>query len=112
MKLKEHKNKEEIMKDLACRGNLIRGSLVHTHRKCGKLNCACAQGTRLHPVRLLSTSMKGGRNKMTYVRKEEEAAVEAGIAAYNQVRELIDTLSTLNIAEIKQGGGSLRGRRC
>ena len=112
MKPKEYKNKEEIMMDLACLGNLIRGSLVHTHRKCGKPNCACAQGKHLHPVCLLSTSVKGGRNKMTYVKKEEEEAVEAGIAAYNQVWELINVLSTLNIAEIKQRGGSLHGRRC
>ena len=36
MKAKERKSKEEIMKELACLGHLIRGSLVRTHRKCGK----------------------------------------------------------------------------
>jgi len=111
MKPKERKNKDEIMKELASLGNLIRGSLVRTHRKCGKPNCACAQGKHLHPVSLLSTSVKGGRNKMTYVKKEEEEAIEAGICAYNRVWEIIDALSALNVAEIKQGAGSLRERR-
>ena len=110
MKPKERKNKDEIMKELACLGNLIRGSLVRTHRKCGKLNCACAQGKHLHPDSLLSTSVKEGRNKMTYIRKEEEEAIEAGISAYNRVWEIIDELSALNVAEIKQGAGSLRER--
>ena len=111
MKAKERKSKEAIMKELACLGHLIRGSLVRTHRKCGKPNCACAQGKHLHPVCLLSTPVKGGGNKMTYVRKVEEEAVEAGIAAYNRAWEIVNALSALNVAEIKQGPGSLQGRR-
>ena len=81
MKANERKSKEAIMKELACLGHLIRGSLVRTHRKCGKPNCACAQGRHLHPVCLLSTPVKGGGNKMTYVRKVEEEAVEAELWA-------------------------------
>ena len=48
---------------------------------------------------------------MTYVRKVEEEAVEAGIAAYNRAWEIVNVLSALNVAEIKQGPGSLQGRR-
>ena len=48
---------------------------------------------------------------MTYVKKEEEYAIEAGICAYNRFWEIIDELSALNVAEIKQGAGSLRERR-
>ena len=52
------------------------------------------QAAQGHPICLLSTSTVYARNKMTYVSKENEERVLAGIAAYKRVREIIEKLST------------------
>ena len=96
------KRKQQLMEELAGLGNLIRGSLVHTMRKCGKKNCVCATGGKGHPVCLLSTSTVKARNKMTYISKENEETVSAGVASYRLVWEIIEELSSLNVASLKK----------
>ena len=96
------KRKQRLMDELAGLGNLIRGSLVRTARKCGKKNCACATGGEGHPVCLLSTSTVKARNKMTYVSKENEEKVSAGVTAYKRAWEIIEELSSLNVASLKK----------
>ena len=38
------KRKCQLMEELSGLDNVIRGSLVHSTRKCGKKSCACAAG--------------------------------------------------------------------
>jgi hypothetical protein len=96
------KRKQRLMDELAGLGNLIRGSLVRTARKCGKKNCACATGGEGHPVCLLSTSTVKSRNKMTYVGKADEETVSAGVMAYRRAWEIIEEVSALNVASLKK----------
>lgn len=96
------KRKRRLMDELAGLGNLIRGSLVHTMRKCGKQDCVCATGGKGHPVCLLSTSTVKSRNKMTYVSKKNEETVSAGVASYRRAWEIIEELSSLNVASLKK----------
>jgi len=96
------KRKRRLMDELAGLGNLIRGSLVHTMRKCGKKDCVCATGGKGHPACLLSTSTVKSRNKMTYVSKKNKETVSAGVASYRRAREIIEELSNLNVASLKK----------
>lgn len=66
MKETSTKRQQELMDELSRLGNMIRGSLVHTTRKCGRKTCPCAHGGPGHPVCLLSTSTVMSRNQMTY----------------------------------------------
>jgi len=101
-KMTNTERKRQLMEELSGLDNLIRGSLVHTTRKCGKKNCVCATGGAGHPVCLLSTSTVKARNKMTYVSKENEEKVSAGVAAYKCAWEIIEELSSLNVASLKK----------
>jgi len=101
-KMTNKERKRQLMEELSGLGNLIRGSLVHSTRKCGKKNCACATGGAEHPICLLSTSTVNARNKMTYVSKENEEKVSAGVAAYKCAWEIIEELSSLNVASLKK----------
>ncbi|MFA6725024.1 MAG: DUF6788 family protein [Lentisphaeria bacterium] len=94
-------SKRQLMEELSQLDNLIRGSLIHSTRKCGKKNCACASGGAGHPVCLLSTSTVNARNKMTYVSKGNEEKVSAGVAAYKRAWEIIEELSSLNVASLR-----------
>ena len=100
------KRKCQLMEELSGLDNVIRGSLVHSTRKCGKKSCACAAGGPGHPICLLSTSTVYARNKMTCVSKENKGRVLAGIAAYKRAREIIEELSNLNVASLKKTGGT------
>ena len=101
-KMTNTERKRQLMEELSGLDNLIRGSLVHTTRKCGKKNCVCATGGAGHPVCLLSTSTVKARNKMTYVSKENEEKVSAGVTAYKRAWEIIEELSSLNVASLKK----------
>ena len=102
MKMASMERKQKLMDELSGFGNMIRGSLIHTTRKCGKKNCICATGGKGHPTRLLSTSTVKERNKMTYVSKENEAVVSAGVEAYRRAWQIIEELSSLNVASLKK----------
>ena len=102
-KMTNAERKRQLMEELFGLDNLIRGCLVHTTRKCGKTNCVCANGGAGHPACLLSTSTVQSRNKMTYVSKENEEKVSAGVAAYKRAWEIIEELSSLNVASLKTG---------
>jgi len=103
MKTKSLSRKDALLTELAGLGGMLRGTLVRTHRKCGRPECACAKG-RQHAFCYLSRSAEGGKNKIVYVKPAEEAAFEAGVAAYRRVWEIIEELSRININVIKQRG--------
>lgn len=92
-----------LTKELSKLGGMIRGSLLHTKRKCGQKNCRCSTAGELHDVCLLSTSVTGRRNRMTYVRPGEENRFRAATESYSRVREIIERLTELNITDIKEG---------
>jgi hypothetical protein len=55
---------------------LLRGSLINLTRKCGKPNCACAQGEP-HSTPALSYS-QDGKTKMITLRQEAKASNRPG----------------------------------
>ena len=48
--------RKRLLKELGTLGNMIRGTLVHTQRKCGRKGCHCMTGGPLHDVRYLTIS--------------------------------------------------------
>jgi hypothetical protein len=103
MKIKSLSRKDALLAELAGLGGIVRGTLVRTHRKCGRRECECAKG-RQHAFCYLSRSAEGRKNKIIYVKPAEEAAFDAGVAAYRRAREIIEELSQININVIKQRG--------
>jgi hypothetical protein len=104
---KEHKQ-IELARELAGLFGMVRGSVVHTKRKCGRSNCECARG-KLHPFCYLSRSSPGGRNRILYVKPSELKAFDRAAKMYDRAREIIEELTELNIKEIKKNGHDRRG---
>jgi len=77
--------------------NLMRGIVYERQRKCGRPSCACAQGGPRHPGLQLNVTV-GGRTRTRYVRQGERATVEAWIAAYHRLWELVGALTEVNLA--------------
>lgn len=103
MKTKSLSRQDALLAELAGLGGMVRGTLVRTHRKCGRHGCECEKGQR-HAFCYLSRSSEGSKNKIVYVKPAEETAFESGIAAYRRAREIIEELSHININSIKQQG--------
>ena len=109
--MKGKSKRQKLAEELAGLCYMVRGSLVHTLRKCGRPGCECAKG-RLHPFCYLSRSGKGSRNRILYVKPSEQASFENAIAMYERAWAIIEELSEINIREIKENGIDARRNRC
>ena len=77
--------------------DLMRGKVYERERKCGRASCTCASGGPRHPGLQLTVNL-GGRTRTRYVRQGERAAVEAKVAAYRRLWELVDELTEVNLS--------------
>jgi len=80
---------------------LIRGSLVRSKKKCGRKTCRCEKKGELHPHTYLSTTHKR-KVRTAYIKLSEIDKVEQAIKAYREVKSLIDEISRVNLALLKQ----------
>jgi hypothetical protein len=70
---------------------LLRGSLVHMQRTCGKKNCRCQQGQK-HPALGLAIRL-GNRRKMIYIPRPLEDTVRRWVETGQEVDGLLDAIS-------------------
>ena len=70
---------------------LLRGSLVHMQRTCGKKNCRCQQGQK-HPAVCLAIRV-GKRRKMIYIPPALEETVRRWVETGQEVDGLLEAIS-------------------
>ncbi len=70
---------------------LLRGSLVHMERTCGKKNCRCQQGQK-HPGLCLAIRL-GNQRKMIYVPRALEDMVRRWVETGQEVDGLLEAIS-------------------
>jgi hypothetical protein len=75
----------------------MRGIVYERQRKCGRPSCTCARGGPRHPGLQLNVTL-GGKTRTRYVRQGERAQVEAWVAAYHRLWELVEELTAVNLA--------------
>jgi hypothetical protein len=89
---------------------IIRGSVVVQRRRCGKPNCRCAAGERLHASTVLSYS-DGGRNRTVMLAAGEVAAVRAAVARYRAALAKLEAQGNAGLAALlarRAGNGRRR----
>jgi hypothetical protein len=91
-----HHKREQLLDELRHLPDLMRGKVYERERKCGRASCPCASGGPRHPGLQLTVNL-GGRTRSRYVRQGERAAVEAKLAAYRRLWELVDELTEVNL---------------
>jgi len=70
---------------------LLRGSLVHMRRTCGKKGCRCQQGQK-HPALCLAIRV-GNQRKMIYIPHALEETVRRWVQTGQEVEGLLDAIS-------------------
>ena len=88
--------RERLLDELHHLPDLMRGKVYERERKCGRASCTCASGGPRHPGLQLTVNL-GGRTRTRYVRQGARAAVEAKVAAYRRLWELVDELTEVNL---------------
>lgn len=78
---------------------VVRGSVLTHRRRCGKVNCRCADGVVLHESTVLSYS-EGGRTKFLMLPAEEVAAVSAAVARYRVAKSRVEDEGSAGLAEL------------
>ena len=91
------RRREALLAQLRDLPDLMRGTIFERERKCGRRSCTCATGGPRHPGLQLTVNV-GGRTRTRYVRVGERDALEAKLAAYWRLRELVEELTEVNLA--------------
>jgi len=94
--LRLQRKRERLLEELHHLPDLMRGKVYERERKCGRASCPCASGGPRHPGLQLTVNL-GGRTRTRYVRQGERAAVEAKVAAYRRLWELVEELTEVNL---------------
>ena len=87
--------RKRLRRQLAALGKtqpFIAGSLVKIQRRCGNLNCRCAQDGPKHPAHLLTTKVNG-KTQAIYVPVEMVEEVRQWCRQYREVKADIKEVS-------------------
>jgi hypothetical protein len=80
---------------------VLRGTLVETHRRCGKRSCRCAvDDDARHRSLILCVSLDGKRTSV-YVPPDWETRVREWVARYLEIRDLVERLSRSCLARLR-----------
>lgn len=96
------RERQRLLSDLSRLTKLIRGSFFERFSTCARPTCACHQGER-HGPRGYVTAREGQRQRQYYVPQSQTDAVRHGIQQYQQLMEIVDRISSINL-ELMQGG--------
>ncbi len=91
------RTRQRLLDELRQLPDLMRGKVYERGRKCGRASCTCASGGPRHPGLQLTVNL-GGRTRTRYVRQGERATVEAKVAAYRRLWDLVEELTEVNLA--------------
>ena len=81
---------------------LLRGSLQHQYRKCGKAGCRCNQG-ELHGPYVYLAVRGEGRRGLVYVGAEAVQKVERLVQVAGEIEEALAEISAINIELLARG---------
>ena len=92
--------RERLYAQLSQVGDFRRGAVSENWRKCGKLNCACAQpGHPGHGPRFLWTrTVRGQRTRGRQLAASEVGKVRGELAAYREFASLAEQIVEVNEA--------------
>jgi hypothetical protein len=87
--------RDRILQKIPPMDELIRGSLVERHLRCGKSGCHCARG-KGHRVWYLTVSFAGGKTEQVTVPKSLLPVVRRWVANYHRWWDGMERISAIN----------------
>lgn len=98
-KLREER--ASLLAELATLPHMLHGSWVERFSVCSRKGCRCRQGER-HGPRHYLVVRENGAQRQKYIPNAQVDAAKAGLAEYQRVREIVDRITQINLALIKE----------
>ena len=90
-----------LLAELGSLPHMLHGSWVERFSVCARPGCRCHSGARHGPRHYLVVSA-GGRQRQKYVPNSQVDAARTGLAEYRRVREIVDRITQINLALMKE----------
>jgi hypothetical protein len=90
-----------LLAELGALPRMLHGSWVERFSVCSRPDCRCHSGHR-HGPRHYLVVREGGRQRQKYVPNTQVDAAQAGLAEYRRVREIVDQITQINLALMKE----------
>ena len=90
-----------LLAELGQLPHMLHGSWAERFSVCSRANCRCHRGERHGPRHYLVVRTKG-RQRQKYIPNAQVAAAQAGLAEYQRVREIVDRITHINLALMKE----------
>ena len=87
--------RERLLRELPPLGEVVRGSLIERHLRCGKPSCRCAKGQG-HRAYYLTVSFARGRTEQVTVPKALVPAVERWLSNYDRWWRVLEEVGAIN----------------
>ena len=87
--------KYQLLRRFAIPGDPLPGSLILSHRRCGKPTCHCAKGGEGHPIWYLSFSVQG-RKRQEQIPVEWVEEVRRRVAAGRAYKDAVSEVFAAN----------------
>jgi len=89
---------------------MLPGSLVFTHTRCGKLNCLCAQGEHLHPICQFVAKVRG-KTQTLYIPEDLVPWVQERFRLYKAFQEDAAEIGRINLEILQEQKARRRERK-
>jgi len=88
--------RSRLIRSLLPLREMLPGSFVQRHRRCGRPNCRCADGDRLHAEALLSV-LVDGKPKTFHIPAGLAEQVRNQVERHKRFRQIADEVLRLNL---------------
>jgi len=90
-----------LLAELGTLAHMLHGSWVERFSVCSRPGCRCHSGDRHGPRHYLVVN-ESGRQRQKYVPNSQVAIAKTGIAEHGRVREIVDRITQINLALMKE----------
>jgi hypothetical protein len=90
-----------LLAELGRLSQLLHGSWVERYSVCSRPDCKCHRGQRHGPRYYLVVNEKG-RQRQKYVSTLQVEVAQIGLAQYRRLLEIVDRITHLNLALMKE----------
>ena len=95
------KERTKLLGELGTLSRLLHGSWVERYSVCSRADCPCRRGERHGPRHYLVVN-EAGHQRQKYVANSQVEAALAGLAQHRRLREIVDRITQLNLALMKE----------
>jgi hypothetical protein len=97
------KKRQKLIQELsAFDGEILRGSIFETYKKCGKPGCKCEKGIGHGPKHYMTVNFPKRRPEHDYIPLEYVTQVKEYVSNYHQFKDIIEQICTINREILKR----------